>query len=111
MDTEEKPRGDGAVDRREAATTSPGMDAWSPQRLEEAGRSLPWRPWRDCGPAYTLTSAFQSPGLCLHKFLLSQDTTSVGHWNISHRKLMKRTQGRSLRWRLETGGRDYEKES
>ena len=82
-----------------------------PQRLQEAGRSLPWSPCRDCGPAHTLTSAFRPPGLCLHTFLLSQDTTSVSHWYISHRKLMKRTQGRSLRWRLETGGCDYEKES
>ena len=36
MDTEEKPRGDGGGDRTEAAT-SPGTDAWSPQKLEEAG--------------------------------------------------------------------------
>ena len=33
-DTEEKPRGDGGRDGREAAT-SPGTDAWSPQKLEE----------------------------------------------------------------------------
>ena len=38
-DTVEKPRGDGARDGREAAT-SPGMDAQSPQKLEEAGRTL-----------------------------------------------------------------------
>ena len=38
MDTEEKPRGDGGRDGREAAT-SPGMDTWSPQKLEEAGRT------------------------------------------------------------------------
>ena len=41
MDTEEKPRGDGGGDRTEAAT-SPGTDAWSPQKPEEAGRTLPW---------------------------------------------------------------------
>ena len=43
MDTEEKPRGGGGRDGREAAT-SPGMDAdaRSPQKLEEAGRTLPW---------------------------------------------------------------------
>ena len=39
-DTEQKPRGDGGRDGREAAT-SPGMDTWSPQELEEAGRT-PW---------------------------------------------------------------------
>ena len=38
-DTVEKPRGDGARDGREAAT-SPGTDARSPQKLEEAGRTL-----------------------------------------------------------------------
>ena len=37
-DTEEKPRGDGGGDGREAAT-SPGTDAWSPQKLEEAGKT------------------------------------------------------------------------
>ena len=41
MDTE-KPRRDG----REAAT-SPGTDAWSPQKLEEAGRTLPWSLWME----------------------------------------------------------------
>ena len=46
MDTEEKPRGDGSGDGREVAT-SPGMDAWSPQKLEEMGRTLPWRLWRE----------------------------------------------------------------
>ena len=39
MDTEEKPRGGGGRDGREAAT-SPGTDARSPQKLEEAGRTL-----------------------------------------------------------------------
>ena len=29
------------ADGREAAT-SPGTDAWSPQKPEEAGRTLPW---------------------------------------------------------------------
>ena len=46
MDTEEKPRGGGGRDGREVAT-SPGMDAWSTQKLEEMGRensggSQPW---------------------------------------------------------------------
>ena len=36
MDTEEKPHG--GRDGREVATSS-GMDAWSPQKLEEAGRT------------------------------------------------------------------------
>ena len=40
-DTEEKLRGDGGGDGREAAT-SPGTDTWSPQKLQEAGRTLPW---------------------------------------------------------------------
>ena len=40
MDTEEKPRGDGGGDGREVATSS-GTDAWSPQKLEEVGRTLP----------------------------------------------------------------------
>ena len=48
-DTEEKPRGDGGGDGREAAT-SPGTDAWSPQKLEEAGRTLPWRLWTELSP-------------------------------------------------------------
>ena len=49
MDTEEKPRGDGGRDRREAAT-SPGMDAWRPQEPEEVGRTLPWSLWMDLSP-------------------------------------------------------------
>ena len=44
MDTE-KPRRDG----REAAT-SPGTDAWNPQKLEEAGRTLPWSLCRELSP-------------------------------------------------------------
>ena len=52
MDTEEKPRGDGGRGGREVAT-SPGMDAWSPQKLDEAGRTLPWSLCRELssGPA------------------------------------------------------------
>ena len=46
MDTEEKSRGDGGRDGREVAT-SPGTDAWSPQKLEEAGRTLPWSLWME----------------------------------------------------------------
>ena len=49
MDTEEKPGGDGGRDGREVAT-SPGTDAWSPQKLEEAGRTLPWRLCRGPSP-------------------------------------------------------------
>ena len=37
------------ADGREAAT-SPGMDAWSPQKPEEAGRTLPWRLCRELSP-------------------------------------------------------------
>ena len=48
-DTEEKPRGDGGRDGREAAT-SPGTDARSPQKPEEAGRTLPWRLCRELSP-------------------------------------------------------------
>ena len=40
-DTEEKPRGVEGRDGREAAT-GPGMDAQSPHKLDEAGRTLPW---------------------------------------------------------------------
>ena len=40
-DTEEKPRGVGGGDGREAAT-SPGTDSRSPQKPEEAGRTLRW---------------------------------------------------------------------
>ena len=47
--TQEKPHGDAGRDGREAAT-SPGMDAWSPQKLEEAGRTLPWSLCRDLSP-------------------------------------------------------------
>ena len=39
-DTEEKPREDGGRDGREVAT-SPGTPG-APQKLEEAGRTLPW---------------------------------------------------------------------
>ena len=48
-DTEEKPRGDGGRDGREAAT-SPGTDAWSPQKPKEAGRTLSWSLCRELGP-------------------------------------------------------------
>ena len=50
MDTEEKPRGDGGRDGREAGT-SPGMDAQSLQKPEEAGRTLPWSLCRELSPA------------------------------------------------------------
>ena len=46
MDTEEKPHEDGGGDRREGAT-SPGMDAWSSQKLEEAGSTLPQSHWTE----------------------------------------------------------------
>ena len=49
MDTAEKPHGDGGGDGREAAT-SPGTDAQSPQKLEEAGGTLPWRLCRELSP-------------------------------------------------------------
>ena len=49
MDTEEKPRGNTGRDGREAAT-SRGMDAQSPQKLEEAGRTLPWSLWMELSP-------------------------------------------------------------
>ena len=49
MDAEEKPYGGRGRDGREAAT-SPGMDAWSPQRLEEAGGTLPWSLCREPSP-------------------------------------------------------------
>ena len=48
MDTE-KPRGDGGRHGREA-TTSPGTDAWSPQKLEDAGRTVPWILCRKLSP-------------------------------------------------------------
>ena len=32
------------------AATSPGTDAWSPWKLEEAGRTLPWRLWTESSP-------------------------------------------------------------
>ena len=37
------------ADGREAAT-SPGTDAWTPQKLKEAGRSLPWSLCRELSP-------------------------------------------------------------
>ena len=49
MDAEEKPRGNRGRDGREAAT-SPGMGAWSPQKLEEVGRTLPWSLWTELSP-------------------------------------------------------------
>ena len=48
-DTEEKPRGDRGRDGREVAT-GPGMDAQSPHKLEEAGRTLPWNLCRELSP-------------------------------------------------------------
>ena len=48
-DTAEKPCGDGARDGREAAT-SPGTDTWSPQKLEEGGRTLLWSLCREPSP-------------------------------------------------------------
>jgi len=48
-DTEQKPRGHRGGDGREAAT-SPGMGAWSPQKLEEVGRTLPWSLWTELSP-------------------------------------------------------------
>ena len=50
MDAEEKTRGDGGRDGREAAT-SPRTDAWSPQKLEDMGRTLPWSLCRELSPA------------------------------------------------------------
>ena len=50
MDAEEKPRGDGGRDGKEAAT-SPGTDAQSLQKPEEAGRTLPWSLCRGLSPA------------------------------------------------------------
>ena len=38
VDTEQKPRADGGRNGGEEAT-SPGTDAWSPQKREEAGRT------------------------------------------------------------------------
>ena len=49
MDAEEKPHGDGGRDGREAAT-SPGTDAWSLQKLEEVGRTLPCSLCRELSP-------------------------------------------------------------
>ena len=49
MDAEEKPRGDGGGDWKEAAT-GPGTDARSPQKLEEAWRTLPWSLCRELSP-------------------------------------------------------------
>ena len=49
MDAEEKTRGDGGRDGREAAT-SPRTDAWSPQKLEDMGRTLPWSLCRELSP-------------------------------------------------------------
>ena len=49
MDTQEKLRGDGGGDGTEAAT-SPGRDAWSPQKPEEVGRTLPWSLCRELSP-------------------------------------------------------------
>ena len=49
MDAEEKPRGNRGRDGREAAT-SPGTDAWSLQKPEEAGRTLPWSLCRELSP-------------------------------------------------------------
>ena len=49
MDTEEKPHGDGGRDRREVAT-SPGVDAWNLQKLDEMGKTLPWSLYWELSP-------------------------------------------------------------
>ena len=49
MDTEEKPHGDGGRDGREVAT-SPGMDAWNLQKLDEMGKTLPWSLYWELSP-------------------------------------------------------------
>ena len=48
------------ADRREAAT-SLGMDTWSPQKPEEAGRTLPWSLCREPSPGTPWTSHVWSP--------------------------------------------------
>ena len=50
MDAEEKPRGDGGRDGREAATSPGRRDARSPRKPEEAGRALPWSLCRELSP-------------------------------------------------------------
>ena len=69
-DTEENPREDGRRDGRKAAT-------WRPQKLQEAGRTLPWslcREHRGCrGPAPQNVAPKQS---------LNRHT----QWSISHKE-------------------------
>lgn len=47
---------------------------WNPQKMEEAGRTLPWCLWRELNPAHTLTSDTWSPEL---KYLLFEVTCFV----------------------------------
>ena len=47
--TQEKPRGDRGGDGREVAT-GPGTDTRSPQKLDEARRTLPWSLCREHRP-------------------------------------------------------------
>ena len=74
MDAEEKPRGNRGRDGREAAT-SPGTDAWSLQKPEEAGRTLPWSLCRELSPGTPgpQTSGLQGWGTM--DFLFLQMTT------------------------------------
>lgn len=42
-------------------TEAAAKEAWGRQELDEAGRTLPGRFQRDCGPADTSSSDFQPP--------------------------------------------------
>ena len=47
---EERPRHRGEAPQRWEGWGHKPRDAWSPQKLEEAGRTLPWSLWRERGP-------------------------------------------------------------
>lgn len=57
--------------------TKPGMPK-APEKLEEAGRALPWSLRRERGPAHAFISDFWSPELRENASFLSEVPPSVG---------------------------------
>ena len=82
--------------RREGRGPKP-RDAWSPQKLEEAGRTLPWSFWREHsrGTPWSQTSGLHDGGRCICDVLSPQSVshllqppwkthtiTNTGSWRI-----------------------------
>ena len=63
------------------AATSPGTDAWSPQKPGKAGRTLPWRLWTELSPGTPgpQTSGLQGRGRVDFLFVLMPWFVVSGH--------------------------------